>query len=216
MPPGIIRTNHKGMKKTMHSSLVIASMNKPSLNTVVEYHSASDNFSEIVIVELMTCSIHAEPQQTTSRNIKHIRIHNYLDTFNKARTLNLGISLSRGERIILCDADVLISKKTMMRWASKKHLPNPNGVEYLTTVRESKNGEYRPGYGIITLPRTICERVNGLYSGYSGWGCEDLDLINRIKKHQDVKAYGEGEHLSHDDTERTQNYALKNIETMRR
>jgi hypothetical protein len=132
--------------------------------------------------------------------------------FNKALALNLGVGSSRGEQLLFLDCDVLLPRS----WARRaSELVGPSDFVTLRAVHESAEDAKvwqecfaspqgsRPAPGIVMLMRQDFLAVEGMNSELSGWGWEDLDLVNRLEfQGARRQALGWGVHLSHADRSR--------------
>jgi predicted glycosyltransferase involved in capsule biosynthesis len=134
--------------------------------------------------------------------------------FNKSFAINIGASLASLENIIICDADVLISRETLENWARMIDLTQQIiSPEYLL---ETLNSKRRSAPGICCLKKSAFLQVDGYSSRYIGWGFEDHDFIFRLKRNNfQVYLNGWGYHITHDDFERTRNYYSQNKAEMR-
>lgn len=114
--------------------------------------------------------------------------------FRRASTLNNGVKLSNGEVVVLSDIDYLPSSNVKYYdGVSEVFLPVKR-VEFVRNDLTRRPLEDIPsGYrnfhmgvdnnffgGVITFKREAFMKIGGFNPLFSGWGCEEEDLRNRI------------------------------------
>jgi predicted glycosyltransferase involved in capsule biosynthesis len=197
----------------LSTTILIVAQGKPQLPTVIKHLLSISAYTKILVVELSENQAFTNGCSKKRGALNILQIPFYSHEFNKAKTLNLGISLCLTRQVIVCDADVLLSKDILQRWLhsqSKKPF-----CEVLDQVKESSSGMVRHAPGIITFPKVLAEAIGGYFSGYSGWGCEDLDFLHRLENLCGVGRHGIGVHLTHGDEERVRYYNESSLPAMR-
>ncbi|MEM7801193.1 MAG: galactosyltransferase-related protein [Chloroflexota bacterium] len=187
-------------------SLIIPLMRKSSIQRTVDYYASlpDETLSEIILVDFDHPYTQANGLQRPLDRVRVIEVKGH-HFFNKSIALNIGCHFAKWDRLIVCDADVLIRKETLISWMSIDH--NDDICKYLGVVIESETAERRKGFGICTFSKRCFHRIGGYDSRYLGWGFEDRDYLERLRlSGVTVIEDGEGIHLTHSDEERTRNY----------
>lgn len=114
--------------------------------------------------------------------------------WSRARSLNIGIFSSTGDRVFFIDADTILPANYV-----RKHLEEANSSNYITnlvydsqeqtdkcsdhSVMISKSGSVRPcGWSHFSVDRKWLVKLKGYNTDYIGWGGEDDDILFRLKK----------------------------------
>ncbi|HTF98526.1 MAG TPA: galactosyltransferase-related protein [Cellvibrio sp.] len=201
--------------------VIIAATKKPEVERVVtHFHSISSQIGSIIIIDFdeKKPSMPHEKIHKLKEKIKGFR---YIfvegqQYFNKSIALNIGASYSSSEIILFCDADILLEPDFLKNGIGILSQDDKNFItpEFVT---ESDTRESRLAPGICMLYKSDYVLINGYSNEYKGWGMEDMDFIERLKKTGIKRVlYSSGIHMSHPDEARTQNYHSNSVDEMRR
>ena len=99
----------------MKVDVIIPASNKPVVSVVVNHLASLDvNIGNIVIVDLNRADPSLDVDQYQSITGNGIQVcYVFLDEqkyFNKSLALNVGFHYTRSEKVLICDADVLLDK----------------------------------------------------------------------------------------------------------
>jgi glycosyltransferase involved in cell wall biosynthesis len=188
--------------------VVIPVMNKPALPTVVRHYlSLGQDVVRVIVSDGDPAdrnSMEASAALQLARG-RHLGV--VLQPFNKSRCINIGVSHSDAEFVLICDADVMVDSASLIEMLEEAR---SGKVVSLASVVESSNGSTRDGPGIVCLNRSVFIELDGYDGAYLGWGMEDRDFLWRAQAFgPGVVSVGTGTHLSHDDDERTRNYHIQ-------
>lgn len=194
-------------------SVVIPARDKPQFSQVITSlirQKVKGDF-EIVVVDYGSTKqdVLAELQTFSNRfgavhSVRLLRLYR-IPQFNRSRALNIGFRWSLGEYIFTLDADVTVPKGYLQMLVN--HCKPTSCIR--CEGKESSNMEYRKwcGCGIMAIPFHAIYKVTGYDESFIGYGEEDIDFRDRLKK----AGYGIGGmrdpawlHLSHSNAERGQ------------
>ncbi len=91
--------------------------------------------------------------------------------FNVARARNLGIAAANAAWLFMVDADVIVAPELMEVF---RGLLEP-GAYLLPRTR------HYPLMGLLVVARADCDAVGGYDEAFEGYGCEDHDMIERLR-----------------------------------
>lgn len=196
--------------------IIIPATKKPQVTEVVERLIRHNSINTIIVIDTSpdTPSLR---EDIISSKIQRVYIKNQ-KYFNKSISINVAASISRSDWVIFCDADVILEDE-FIRMNEKIRNGNNSRRNIIspTYVREREDRSKREAPGICGISKIQFLELNGYSSDFTGWGMEDRDFLHRAKQigiNQIVYSYGE--HISHDDQERTQCYKGHSLEDMRR
>jgi hypothetical protein len=111
--------------------------------------------------------------------------------FNRGALLNIGFEIAENEgytNFIFHDVDLLPSKELKEYYIE----PPKDGPVHIAAVwdRYGKNPNYFGG--IVAFNETMFQKINGYPNNFWGWGGEDDELYNRVKKFYTVKKASKG------------------------
>lgn len=194
-------------------TMVIPTMGKPSLGACLRHYLTHPNVDSVVVVDFavdLSDALGCYSGLNGKVNIVEVIGQKH---FNKSAAINLGFAEVQTERLIVCDADVIIESSTITEWAISK---KPEHLISLERVIESDGTGARPGPGICCCATGDFSRLGGYSSDYIGWGFEDHDFISRAQRLGIAHtSSGVGTHLSHSDAERTRYYYSQDKQLMR-
>jgi len=182
-------------------SVVIPYCRRPELvQTIVEglVPAVGEALFDIVVVE---CGPPDDATRSLLQNIptKHSISWFMIDTpFNKSLAINVGVSETASDLLMLLDADVLVSRD----FIDHALLTVADGrVCCLGEVTESLAPDrVRSAPGTIVLTRRDFIAVDGMNSNLKGWGFDDLDFLLRLRVGGvRIDRYGSGVHITHGD-----------------
>lgn len=156
--------------------------------------------AEVVVVDV-DC-----PQQSADwiasakfSNVRALKL-NDMPVFNAARARNIGAAHARGRWLCFLDADTLL-KPDFVRTVVA-HLPPNSFVQFALDAP-----------GLVVVNSEDFRHLDGYDEIFEGWGCEDDDLIVRLKllgrQHVMLPTQWHTQ-IEHDDTLRTQHQAIGN------
>jgi hypothetical protein len=187
-------------------------MRKPMLRQVLQHYCAlmPELIERIVLVDYDEQFSIAHDLYEPLAHVQHLKVvvsdERY---FNKSRAINLGVALSGARYIVVCDADVTIPAAALVTWA-RLLATDDHTRRALTPVHmiETATGLPRPAPGIVAFEVGEFLAVQGYSSEFIGWGFEDRDFLWRLAQAGvEVSERGYASHISHDELERTRNYA---------
>jgi hypothetical protein len=193
-------------------TLVMPVMRKPMLGQVLEHYCelAPGLIGAIVLVDYDEQFSEGlglyEPLGRTPHRRVVVSGERY---FNKSLALNLGVALSGARHVLVCDADVIVEPAALDSWARSLAARERAGLA-LTPVHmvETATRLPRDAPGIVAFNVEDFLRVQGYSSDFLGWGFEDRDFLWRLDQAGvRVLESGYATHISHDELERTRNYA---------
>lgn len=195
----------------MKFTLVIPVMRKPALRQSLQYYArlVPDLVERIVVVDYDYAFSQRHGLYKLPAKVPHLKVVIEGETyFNKSRAINLGVTLSEARYVIGCDADVLIEVETISSWA-QTFLDQPSADIALmpNQMVEIADGRRRAAPGIVAFTAQSFIAVEGYSSEFIGWGFEDRDFLWRLDRAGvQVINMGSADHISHGESERTQNY----------
>lgn len=187
-------------------------MRKPMLRQVLEHYCAlmPELIERIVLVDYDEQFSLAHDLYEPLARVQHLKVvvsgERY---FNKSRAINLGVALSGARHIVVCDADVNVPAAALASWA-RLLAGDDRARRALTPVHmiETATGLPRPAPGIVAFDVREFLVVQGYSNEFIGWGFEDRDFLWRLAQAGvEVLERGYASHISHDELERTRNYA---------
>ena len=149
---------------------------------------------EVVIVDYGSIEPYKTQLSTIVLNLGFNYVREEAKFWSRARSLNVGIFSSTGERVFFIDADTLLPKNYV-----KRHLEVATDKNYITnlvydsqekidkcsdhSVMISKSGAVRPcGWSHFSVDRYWLKKLKGYNTDFIGWGGEDDDILFRLKK----------------------------------
>ncbi len=186
-------------------------MRKPTLRQSLQYYAGlmPDLIERIVVVDYDYAFSERGGLYDLPAEVPHLKVLIEGETyFNKSRAINLGVALSGASHVICCDADVLINAATISSWAQTfLDPPSPDIALMPTSMVETADGRSRAAPGIVAFKAHNFIAVEGYSSEFIGWGFEDRDFLWRLEQ-AGIRIINTGTavHISHGETERTQNY----------
>jgi hypothetical protein len=186
-------------------TLVMPVMRKPMLGQVLEHYCqlAPGLIGAIVLVDYDEQFSEGlglyEPLGRTPHRRVVVSGERY---FNKSLALNLGVALSGARYVLVCDADVIVEPAALDSWARSLAARGRAGLA-LTPVHMVETATRIVAFNVEDFLR-----VQGYSSEFLGWGFEDRDFLWRLDQAGvRVVESGYATHISHDELERTRNYA---------
>jgi hypothetical protein len=199
------------MATLMKFTLVIPVMRKLTLGRSLQYYAdlAPDLIERVVVIDYDYVFSQHHGLYKLLEKVPHLKVVIEGETyFNKSRAINLGVALSEARHVIVCDADVLIDVETISSWA-QTFLDRPSAELALMPDQmvETADGRTRAAPGIVAFMAQSFIAVEGYSSEFIGWGFEDRDFLWRLDRAGiRVINMGSAAHISHGESERTQNY----------
>lgn len=161
--------------------------------------SGSTTLSEIIVVDFGSARPLTVPNRT---GVRAVRLE--ADRWSLPEAINAGVLLAANELIAKTDADILItpkSGKTLDEAARKvgagewglalaqaTDLPpgiGPKEAFSLAASATARPGAYRPKWGqggLVVFSRATWDEVGGFDSRFTGWGNEDNDFAERVRR----------------------------------
>lgn len=194
-------------------TVLIPTMGKPSLGACLRHYLIHPNVVSVIVVDFaVELSEALGCYSGLGGKVSIVEVIGQKH-FNKSAAINLGFAEVQTDRLIVCDADVIIEPSTVTEWAITK---TPEHLISLERVIESDGSGTRPGPGICCCATADFSRLGGYSSDYIGWGFEDHDFISRAQILGIAHiCSGVGTHLSHSDAERTRYYYSQDKQLMR-
>ncbi|MDO6434626.1 glycosyltransferase [Flavitalea sp. BT771] len=129
--------------------------------------------------------------------------------FNMSHSKNMTLKLATGDIVCMIDADNYAGPG-YADWIDAKFAANgENSV--ITTLRKSQI-PYRDQGGKVGFARNLVHSVSGFDESLTGYGIDDVDLINRLEKAGGKRVFIEDEkylrYIGHSNMERLINYHL--------
>lgn len=160
-------------------------------------------FKEIVIVDWSSKNpVKDIVDKYQNGTIKLVRV-NDKTTYNHSIVSNLKVRLTDSEYVVSADCDVKLKENFLSSFDIKEN-------EFYTGSNLEANGIF----GTCLLKRDMFEKVGGYNEFMAGWGHQDGDLYNRLKREKYIyKNFTPGTlvHINHSNAVRVENFEEKDL-----
>lgn len=203
--------------------VIIPATSRPVVNTVVRHLMSLHAYvARVVVVDFKQDEPSLDVASIDRFLSSRVPVQRVFVTdqvyFNKSLALNIGFHFTRSERILVCDADVLLHETFFSLALSNATLGHQGRVAFSPCyVQESEGGVQRPAPGIVAFDRACFEQIEGYSSEFTGWGMEDMDFLRRLRASDTaIEKVSSAIHISHPDSDRVRNYDSVSVDTMRK
>lgn len=209
-------------------SVVVPVYCRPEVIHTLDSLSECHDISQLIVCEaiLESRSCFSWQPDTFHGEYLHLRSN---APFNKASLINEGISHITGSYVMISDADIIWSARTVLQLRESCHDcivhvaevvesdPGSIGARVGSRIRwnvqqqadsvacvqiyiSPSYGSVRAGPGLVMCERSTIYALGGYVESFHGWGWEDQDLLIRACiLGYEVKSSGAVVHLSHSD-----------------
>ena len=165
-------------------TIISACMNRSAMLRVsLQSWIGNPLVSEIIIIDWSS----KDPiswAETLDPRIQVIRIDGQ-KTFNKSKSLNIGISASSGDFIMQMDVDYILNPYYNLVEVFQKKITERDFIVCSGWIGEGKGtGQpfLQPTNGFLCAPKKSLLEAGGYNENLQGWGYDDDDIINKLLK----------------------------------
>jgi N-terminal domain of galactosyltransferase len=134
--------------------------------------------------------------------IIHVHVPNQT-IYDRSKSRNVGVRVSTGFFLMLCEIDIIVGEQSL------SCIQDTQDVLYRSVDKEGSGLA-----GVCVVTKSMLDKVNGYNERLEGWGREDYDLFERLRKNNypEKRIIDYLKHVDHSNERRVEFHVIKDYQ----